>query len=65
MKYVLALAVVVEAETISDVDDDTLGNALIAFPEVVEVSSLGPVETTVARDDDRTVWADVMDVIRP
>lgn len=45
MRYVLALAVAVEAETISDVNDDALAKALMTFPEVVGVSSIGPVKS--------------------
>jgi hypothetical protein len=62
-RYVVALAIEVDADRISDVDDVAMAVALERFPGVISVHGGGVVE----RDDDgdRTVWADVLDGIRP
>jgi hypothetical protein len=63
MKYVAAFYAVVEADTISEVDDYAMIDPLVSFPGVVEVGSLG----VVALDEsfDRTPWAAVSDMIHP
>ena len=63
-RYLIPLAVVVEADSISDVNDDAIGEAVVSLPGVAEVHGLGVTEYVVS-DDDRTVWADVADAIHP
>jgi hypothetical protein len=63
-RYVVALAIEVDADRISDVDDVAMAMALERFPGVVSVHGGGVVERDES-DDDRTVWADVLDSIQP
>lgn len=63
-RYVVPLAVEIDADLISDVNDDAFGNVLMSLPGVVAVTSGGVLERTTG-DPDRTVWADVIDALQP